>query len=75
MPAKPSGALIICGRGADLGHFEAYAGTLVSTDLRSRYAGASIKIKSTMDRDEFFDIVATFGRDFLLREFHIFCHS
>jgi hypothetical protein len=71
---KEAGALIICGRGADLGDFKAYADDLVSTELKSRF-GSKISIESTFYRDEFFDLIEQFGGKFSIKEFHIFSHS
>lgn len=65
------GALVIYGRGADLGDFKFFADDLEATDL-TRYAGHVVK-KNIERRDAFFEILRK--PPLIIKELHILSHS
>lgn len=70
--ADPEGALIIYGRGADLGDFKDFADTLAK-ELKPQYK-AHILTQRIEKRDEFLKFLKV-KRPFKVKELHIFSHS
>jgi pimeloyl-ACP methyl ester carboxylesterase len=70
MPQK--GALVIYGRGADLGNFKFFADDLVTTELAS-YGKSNISINNVERRDAFFQLLLK--PPLIIRELHIYSHS
>jgi len=70
MPQR--GALVIYGRGADLGNFKFFADDLITTELAS-YGKENTSIKNIERRDAFFDLLLK--PPLIIRELHIYSHS
>src|SRR5262245_43632572 len=68
------GALVVYGRGADLGNFKFFADDLVTTELTS-FKRENIVIKNVERRDAFFDLLNNPPFTFKVKEFHIYSHS
>lgn len=67
-------ALVIYGRGADLGNFKFFADDLVTTELTG-FKKENIIIKNIERRDAFFDFLNTNPFPSKIKEFHIYSHS
>ncbi len=70
--ADPEGAVIIFGRGADLGDLSVFAQTLAN-DLKPTYK-SNIIIKNIENREDFFKFLKE-KKPFKVKELHIFSHS
>jgi len=68
------GALVVYGRGADLGNFKFFADDLVTTELTS-FKRENIVIKNVERRNVFFDLLNNPPFTFKVKEFHIYAHS
>lgn len=68
------GALVIYGRGADLGNFKLFADDLVTTELAA-FEKEDITIKNIERRDAFFDYLKDTVFKFKIKEMHIYSHS
>jgi hypothetical protein len=68
------GALVIYGRGADLGNFQFFADDLVTTELKA-FSKKNIVIRNIERRDALFDLLKNPPFAFKLKEFHIYSHA
>lgn len=68
------GALVVYGRGADLGNFKYFADDLVTTELTS-FDKKNIVIKNVERRNGFFDLFNNPPFAFKLKELHIYSHA
>ncbi len=68
------GALVIYGRGADLGNFKFFADDLVTTELAA-FDKKLIVIKNIERRDAFFDLLRQPPFTFKIKELHIYSHA
>src|SRR5262249_54835101 len=69
----PTGALILYGRGADLGNFKVFADTLVNT-LQASY-GNRTRMENIEEKARFFDFLEHLNLTYKVRELPIFSHS
>jgi hypothetical protein len=70
---KPEGALIIYGRGAELGDFSIFARSL-QENLKKTYRNHII-VKHIEKKKDFFNYLETTSFKFYVKELHIFSHS
>jgi hypothetical protein len=68
------GALVIYGRGADLGNFKFFADDLVTTELTA-FKKEDIIIETVERRNGFFDYLKDTAFKFKIKEMHIYSHS
>lgn len=71
---QEDGALVVYGRGAELGNFKFFADDLVTTELTS-FKRQNIVIKNVERRKDFFELLNNPPFTFKLKELHIFAHS
>lgn len=68
------GAVVIYGRGADLGNFKFFADDLVTTELAAFDKKLTV-LKNIERRDAFFDYLRKPPFDFKIKELHIYSHA
>lgn len=68
-------ALIICGRGAELGDFKQFGDDLIATDLQAFKKAGLVEMRSIELRDDFFDYLKAFDASHKIKQLHIFSHS
>ncbi|MDR2871808.1 MAG: hypothetical protein LBV45_04675 [Xanthomonadaceae bacterium] len=68
------GALVIYGRGGDLGNFKWFADDLLPPELAG-YEPSTVLIREIDRRDTFFDFLSTTAFDFEVKELHIYSHA
>jgi hypothetical protein len=71
---REPGAVVIYGRGGDLGDFGVFADSLVKRTLRDIY-GSNIEVKHIERKKEFLECITDAKRTFLINELHVFSHS
>ena len=67
-------ALVVYGRGAELGDFKQFADDLLTTDLSAFKRAGTVEIKGIEFRDDFFDYLNGFTGH-KIKQLHIFSHS
>ncbi len=70
---NPVGAVIIYGRGDDLGDFKVFADHL-KKDLESAYS-KRIKVINIQDKTTFFQFLVNFNEGYMIKEMHILSHA
>jgi hypothetical protein len=68
-------AVVIWGRGAELGDFKQFADDLVTMELSAFKRAKTLELKSIEFRDDFFDYLNAFDAGHKIKQLHIYSHS
>ena len=68
-------AVVIYGRGAEIGDFKQFADDLVTLELDAFKRAKTLALKSIEFRDDFFDYLNTWDAAHKIKQLHIFSHS